>query len=94
MQTASPFAGQEFITRPWIQQLLARGVGWWDYLKSYFDQGTLAAAGVKDLESFVKWYPTVRDYLSPNAEGLLKRLKEPCLTVYSKLDHTVPGTGK
>src|SRR4051812_8180272 len=72
MQTPSPFAGQEFITRPRIEQVMRRGDGWWDYLKSYFDKGTLAAAGVKDLAAFAKWYPTVRDTLCPNAEGLLR----------------------
>jgi hypothetical protein len=72
MQTPSPFAGQEFITRPRIEQLMAHGDGWWDYLKSHFDQGALAAAGVNDLAAFAKWYPTVRDYLSPNSEGLLR----------------------
>jgi hypothetical protein len=72
METPSPFAGQEVITRPRIEQVIARGADWWDYLKSYFDQGALATAGVKDLASFARWYPTVRDYLSPNAEGLLR----------------------
>jgi hypothetical protein len=71
MQTPSPFAGQEFISRPRIEEVIGRGDGWWDYLKSYFDQGALAAVGVKDLAGFAKWYPTVRDYLSPNAQGLL-----------------------
>jgi hypothetical protein len=72
MQTPSPFAGQDLITKPRIEQVIARGDGWWDYLRSYFDQDALAAAGVKDLASFAKWYPTVRDYLSPSAEGLLR----------------------
>jgi hypothetical protein len=71
METASPFAGQEIISRPRIDEVLKRGVGWWDYLKSYFDQRALAAAGVTDLTSFANWYPTVRDYLSSNAQGLL-----------------------
>ena len=72
MLTPSPFAGQEFITRPRIEQVIARGDGWWDYLSSYFDRSALAVAGVKDLTSFAKWYPSVRDYLCPNAEGLLR----------------------
>jgi hypothetical protein len=72
MQTPSPFAGQEDITRPRIEQVMERGEGSWDYLKSYFDQGALAAAGVKDLATFARWYPTVKDYLSSNAEGLLR----------------------
>jgi hypothetical protein len=72
MQTASPFAGQEIITRPRIVEVLKRGDGWWDYLKSYFDQNALTAAGVKDLASFGKWYPTVSDYLASDAEGLLR----------------------
>jgi hypothetical protein len=72
MQTPSPFAGQEFITRPRIEQVMERGDDWWDYLKSYFEQDALAAAGVKNMAAFAKWYPGVRDYLSPNAEGLLR----------------------
>jgi hypothetical protein len=72
MTTPSPFAGQDFITRHRIEQVIKRGADWWDYLKSYFDQEALTAAGVKDLASFAQWYPTVRDYLCPNAEGLLK----------------------
>ena len=71
METPSPFAGQEFMTRPRIKQLITRGDGWWDYLASNFDRGTLAAAGVKDLASFAKWNPTVSEYLCPNTEGLL-----------------------
>ncbi len=71
MQTASPFAGQEIITRPRIEQVIARGDGWWDYLQTYFDRSALAAAGIKDLAGFAKWYPTVRDSLSSNAEGLM-----------------------
>jgi hypothetical protein len=72
MQTDSPFAGQEIITRPRIDEVVRRGDGWWDYLKSYFDQGALAAVGVKDLPSFAKWFPSVRDYLVSSAEGLLR----------------------
>jgi len=72
MQTPSPFAGQEFIARRHIEDVIRRGDGWWDYLKSYFDQGALAAAGVKDRPAFAKWYPTVRDYLSPDSENLLR----------------------
>jgi hypothetical protein len=71
MQTPSPFAGQDFITRTRVEQVIRRGGDWWDYLRSYFDKGTLTAAGVKDFAAFVKWYPTVRDYLATNAEGLL-----------------------
>jgi hypothetical protein len=71
MQTPSPFAGQDFMTRPHIKQLIARGDGWWDYLQRYFDRDTLTAAGVKNLGAFGKWYPTVADYLCPNAEGLV-----------------------
>jgi hypothetical protein len=74
LNQAEGVAGQrgEVITRPRIEQVLERGEGWWDYLKSYFDQGALAAASVKDLARFAKWYPTVRDYLFSNAEGLLR----------------------
>jgi hypothetical protein len=71
MQTPSPFAGQDVITRNRIEQVLRRGAGWWDYLKAYFDKGTLDAAGVKDLATFAKWYPTVREALCNNAEGVL-----------------------
>jgi len=71
MQTPSPFAGRDFITSSRIEAIIARGDGWWDYLAAYFDQGTLTAAGVKDLAAFAKWYPTVRDYLCPGADGRL-----------------------
>jgi hypothetical protein len=71
METASPFAGQEIITRPRIDEVIARGAGWWDYLSSYFDRPALTAAGVKDLAAFAKWYSTVRDYLVSDAEGLV-----------------------
>jgi hypothetical protein len=71
MRTPSPFAGHEFITRPRIKNLVDRSGDWWDYLESYFDRGTLAAARVKNMAAFAKWYPTVSDYLFPNAEGLL-----------------------
>ncbi len=72
MQTASPFAGQAIITRPRIEEVIRRGDGWWDHLRSYLDQNALAAAGIKDLAGFAKWYPTVRDYLASDGEGLLK----------------------
>jgi hypothetical protein len=71
MQTPSPFAGQEFITRKHIEKLIVRGDGYWDSLKSHFDQGTLATAGAQSLAAFAKWYPTVRDYLAPNPENLM-----------------------
>jgi hypothetical protein len=72
MQTPSPFAGQEFIARRHIENVIGRGDGFWDYLKSYFDQDALAKVGVTNLAAFANWYPTVRDYISPNAEGLLR----------------------
>jgi hypothetical protein len=72
MQTPSPFAGQEVITRPRVEAVIRRGDGWWDYLKSYFDQDALAAAGIKDLASFAKWYPTVCEYLASNSDGLMR----------------------
>jgi hypothetical protein len=72
METPSPFAGQEFITRPRIEQVIGRGDGWWDYLKSYYDQHALAAAGIHDLAAFAKWYPRVRDYLAPDVAGLMR----------------------
>jgi hypothetical protein len=72
MQTPSPFAGQEFASRRHIEDLMKRGDGWWDFLKSYFDQGSLTAAGVRNLAAFTKWYPTVRDSLAPNSENLLR----------------------
>ncbi len=38
MTTPSPFAGQEFASRRHIEDIMRRGDGWWDFLKSYFDQ--------------------------------------------------------
>jgi hypothetical protein len=71
METPSPFAGQEFMTRARIEPLIKRGDDWWDYLASSFDRRTLARTGAKNMSTFSKWYPTVSEYLSPNAEGLL-----------------------
>ena len=51
---------------------MERGDGYWDNLKSYFDQDALAEVGVTNLAAFAKRYPTVRDYVAPNAEGLLR----------------------
>jgi hypothetical protein len=68
METPSPFAGDDFITRAAIERIIARNdPGWWDYLSTNFDRKTLAEASVTDLASFAKWYPTVRDYLGPDA---------------------------
>jgi hypothetical protein len=72
MQTPSPFAGQEFIARQHIENVAKRGDGFWDYLRSYFDRDALGKAGVTNLTDFAKWYPTVRDFISPNAEHLLR----------------------
>src|SRR5262249_16755096 len=58
METPSPFAGQEFMTRARIEPLIKRGDDWWDYLASSFDRRTLARAGAKNMSTFSKWYPT------------------------------------
>jgi hypothetical protein len=72
MFTPSPFAGNDFITRAGIERIIARNdAEWWNYLKTNFDQGTLDAAKVKDLTTFAKWYPTVRDYLHPDDKDLM-----------------------
>ena len=71
MLTPSPFAGQEFMTRPRMERLIHRGEDMWDYLVPYFDRGTLAGAGVKNMAAFAKWYATFSAYLCPNSEGLL-----------------------
>ena len=73
METPSPFAGREFITRSRIEKIISRDdAGWWDFLENGFDKRTLDAAGVNNLGAFARWYPTVRDYLSPDSEGLLR----------------------
>jgi hypothetical protein len=72
MNTPSPFAGNDFITRASIERIIARrDTGWWDYLKSNFAPRTLDAAKVKDLATFAEWYPTVRDYLHPDDKDLM-----------------------
>ena len=72
METPSPFAGREFMTRKRIETLIGRNdPSWWDYLEGSFDKKTLADAGVTNLAAFAKWYPSVRTVLAPDAEGLL-----------------------
>jgi hypothetical protein len=72
LQTPSPFAGREFITRSRMERIItSQDTGWWDYLGNGFDKATLDAANVKDLKSFAKWYPTVRDHLCPDPQGLM-----------------------
>lgn len=72
METPSPFAGREFLTRDRIEVLIGRkDAGWWDHIESYFDKRTLAASGVKDLVSFAKWYPSVRRFLTADEDGTL-----------------------
>jgi hypothetical protein len=81
METPSPFAGNDFMTRARIESYLRRNdPSWWDYLRSNFDSETLADAGVKDLASFTKWYSTVRDYLRPDSIARM-RVDEDALTV-------------
>jgi hypothetical protein len=73
METPSPFAGNEFITRRNIDRIVARGsTDYWSYIESSFDPNTLRDAGVKDFEAFAKWYPTARDYLAPDAEARMR----------------------
>jgi len=73
MDTPSPFAGHDFMTRVRIESYMGRtDPFWWDYLRSSFDPRTLADAGVKDLASFKKWYPTARDYLCPDPIARLR----------------------
>jgi hypothetical protein len=73
METPSPFAGREFLTRKRIETLASRhDQSWWDFLGGRFDKKTLAAAGVRDLATFAKWFPTVRDVLAPDGEGILR----------------------
>ena len=72
METPSPFAGREFLTRDRIEVLIGRkDAGWWDHIEGYFDKRTLAAAGVKDLPSFANWYPGVRRFLTADENGTL-----------------------
>jgi hypothetical protein len=73
METPSPFAGDDFITRAAIERIIARNdAGWWDHLSTNFDRKALADAGVTDLASFAKWYPTARDYLCPDATARMR----------------------
>ena len=70
METPSPFAGREFLTRKRIETLIGRNdPSWWDYLEGSFDKKTLADAGVTNLATFAKWYPTVRDRPGPRRGG-------------------------
>ena len=87
METPSPFAGTDFMTRARIESYLRRNdPSWWDYLRSSFDPKTLTYAGVKDLASFAKWYPTVRDYLRPDSMARLQ-VDEDALTVRVRPGH-------
>ena len=73
METPSPFAGREFLTRKRIETLIGRkDPSWWDYLEGNFDKKTLAEAGVKDRATFARWFPTVRAVLGPDADGILR----------------------
>jgi hypothetical protein len=73
METPSPFAGHDFITRVRIESYMRRTEPyWWDYLQAYFDPKTLTDAGVKDKASFIRWYPTVRDHLRPDSIGRMR----------------------
>jgi hypothetical protein len=72
METPSPFAGREFLTRERIEVLIGRkDAGWWNHIESYFDKRALATSGVKDLASFARWYPSVRRYLAADENGAL-----------------------
>jgi hypothetical protein len=72
METPSPFAGIDLFPRSSIERFMAaRGAGGWEYLASGFDQQILKEANVKDMTTFAQWYPTVKDYLYPDASGLM-----------------------
>ena len=48
METPSPFAGREFLTRKRIETLIGRNDrSWWDFLEGSFDKKTLAEAGAR-----------------------------------------------
>jgi len=86
MQTPSPFAGREFITRSRMDRIVKNDdAGWWDYLENGFGKATLDAAGVKDLKSFARWYPSVRAYLCPDSQGLM------CVDLDAQAEGIDPG---
>jgi hypothetical protein len=73
METPSPFAGHDFMSRVRVEAYMRHGESsYWDSLRSNFDPKTLAAAGVSDMASFRTWYPTARDHLGVDAIGRLQ----------------------
>ncbi len=73
MQTPSPFAGSAFMTRATIERVIAKhDESRWDYLTPHLEGRMLTKAGVRNLSSFAKWYPTARNYLYPDQEARLK----------------------
>ncbi len=73
MQTRSPFAGSAFMTRATIERVIANhDESRWDYITPHLDSRMLTQAGVQNLSSFAKWYPTVRDFLYPDQEARLR----------------------
>ena len=41
----------------------------WLELQSRFDPNLLQSGGVRDLKTFARWYPAVKDYLYPGEDG-------------------------
>ncbi|HEV3122648.1 MAG TPA: hypothetical protein VGY53_12125 [Isosphaeraceae bacterium] len=72
MRTPSPFAGQEFLSRPRIERYMKnRDALYWELIQSHFVRSTLERAGAKSLDKFREWYPGVREYLHPDDDGRL-----------------------
>jgi len=72
LETPSSFAAKPILLRSTIVRIIARNSSEeWAYLKSTFDPAVLASAGIKKLPAFAGWYPSVREFLVPNDEGLM-----------------------
>lgn len=72
LETPSSFMAKPVLLRSTIVRIIARNSSAeWEYLKANFDPAVLSSAGIKKLSAFAGWYPTVREFLIPNDQGLM-----------------------
>ena len=72
LEAEPPSAKHPILTRATMVRIIARNSSEeWDYLKANFDPTVLTTAGIKQLPAFARWYPSVRDFLVPSADGLM-----------------------
>jgi hypothetical protein len=70
METPCYVGGSVVLTRAaMVRTIASNSRAEWNELKARLDPALLQAGGVRDLRTFARWYPSVKDYFCPSEDG-------------------------